>query len=64
MRFFLQRKHGIRIKKVFTPNHDNDIWDDVPGVEYGEDIEGLFNDRQIKAISILLRKIAKDCQLS
>lgn len=52
MPFVLQRKDKIQIKKVFTPNHANDIWDDVPGVDYVEDVEAVLNDDQIKVVVI------------
>ena len=50
--YVLQRKDKIAIKKVFTPDHAKDIWGDVPGVEYVEDVNLVLNDANIQVVVI------------
>ena len=50
--FVLQRKDKINIKMIYTRNHSKDIWEEVPGVLYTENLDELLNDPDIQVIII------------
>lgn len=50
--FILQRTDKIKIKMVYTRKHSRDVWDEVPGVIYTEDLQELLNDQEIQVIII------------
>lgn len=48
--FVLTRKDKIRIKKIYTRNHAADLWKEIPGVEYVEDINEILKDDEIQVV--------------
>lgn len=48
--FVLQRQDKIKIKMIYTRHHDKDVWEDIPGVIYTEDLDELLNDPDIQVI--------------
>lgn len=50
--FILQRSDKIKIKMIYTRKHSRDVWDEVPGVIYTEDLQELLNDQEIQVIII------------
>ena len=50
--FVLQRQDKIKIKMIYTLDHSRDIWDEIPGVFYTENLDELLNDKDIQVIVI------------
>lgn len=50
--FILQRSDKIKIKMIYTRKHSRDVWDEIPGVIYTEDLPELLNDQEIQVIII------------
>ena len=50
--FVLQRQYKIKIKMIYTLDHSRDIWDEIPGVFYTENLDELLNDKDIQVIVI------------
>lgn len=48
--FVLTRKDKIRIKKIYTRDHSKDMWKEIPGVEYVEDINEILKDEEIQVV--------------
>ena len=52
MPFLLQRKETINVKKIYSRNHSNDTWSEIPGVIYTGDIKDILDDKEIDVIVI------------
>ena len=50
--FILQRSDKIKIKMIYTRKHSRDVWDEIPGVIYTEDLQELLNDQEVQVIII------------
>ena len=50
--FVLQRQDKIKIKMIYTLDQSRDIWDEIPGVFYTENLDELLNDKDIQVIVI------------
>ena len=50
--FVLQRQDKIKIKMIYTLDNSRDIWDEIPGVFYTENLDELLNDKDIQVIVI------------
>lgn len=50
--FVLQRKDKIKVKTIFSPDHANNIWGELEGVLYTEELDALLNDKDISLIVI------------
>lgn len=50
--FVLQKQDKIKIKMIYTLDHSRDIWDEIPGVFYTENLDELLNDKDIQVIVI------------
>lgn len=50
--FVLKRKDKINIKMIYTQDHSQDIWKEIPGVIYTEKLDELLNDQDIQVIII------------
>lgn len=50
--FILQRLDKIKIKMIYTRKHSRDVWDEIPGVIYTEDLQELLNDQEVQVIII------------
>ena len=50
--FILQRSDKIMIKMIYTRKHSRDVWDEIPGVIYTEDLQELLNDQEVQVIII------------
>lgn len=50
--FLLQRKDRINIKMIYTKDHQTDVWDEIAGVTYTENLNHLLNDQEIQVIII------------
>ena len=50
--FILQRSDKIKIKMIYTRQHSRDVWDEIPGVIYTEDLQELLNDQEVQVIII------------
>ena len=50
--FVLQRQDKIKIKMIYTLDHSRDIWDEIPGVFYTQNLDELLNDKDIQVIVI------------
>lgn len=50
--FVLQRKDKIKVKTIFSPGHADNVWAELDGVTYTEDLEQLLNDDEIDLIVI------------
>jgi predicted dehydrogenase len=50
--FILTRKDKITIKKIYTRDHAKDLWDEIEGVTYTEDLDDLLNDKDIDVIIV------------
>lgn len=48
MPYLLQRKDNIKVKTIYSRQHKKHVWDDVPGVNYTEDLEELLGDPDIQ----------------
>ncbi|MEG0366858.1 MAG: Gfo/Idh/MocA family oxidoreductase [Coprobacillus sp.] len=48
--FVLKRPEKMKVKMIYTRDHSKDIWDEIPGVIYTEDINVLLNDPDIQVI--------------
>ena len=48
--FVLQRPNTMKVKMIYTRDHSKDIWDEIPGVIYTEDINELLNDKDVQVI--------------
>ena len=48
--FVLTRKDKIRIKKIYTPDHSKDVWKEIPGVQYVEDVDDILKDEEIQVV--------------
>lgn len=48
--FVLKRPKKMKVKMIYTRDHSKDIWDEIPGVIYTEDINVLLNDPDIQVI--------------
>ncbi len=50
--FVLTRKDKMLVKMIYTLNRKEDIWPDVPGVEYTENLDELLNNKDLNVIFI------------
>ena len=50
--FILQKSDKIKIKMIYTRKHSRDVWDEIPGVIYTEDLQELLNDQEVQVIII------------
>ena len=50
--FILTRPEKIKIKTMYTVDHSKDIWDEIPGVTYTEDLNVLLQDPEIDVVII------------
>jgi len=50
--FVLQRKDKIKVKTIFSPGHADNVWAELDGVTYTEDLDQLLNDDEIDLIVI------------
>lgn len=50
--FLLQRQDKMNIKKIYTKDHQTDVWDKIAGVTYTENLNDLLNDQEIQVIII------------
>lgn len=50
--FVLQRKEKIKVKTIFSPDHANNVWSELEGVTYTEELDSLLNDADITLIVI------------
>ena len=48
--FVLTRKDKIRIKKIYTMDHSQDKWAEIPGVQYVEDMDEILKDEEIQVV--------------
>lgn len=48
--FVLKRPNKMKVKMIYTRNHSLDVWDDIPGVIYTEDLQELLNDQDVQVI--------------
>ncbi|MEG0275454.1 MAG: Gfo/Idh/MocA family oxidoreductase [Coprobacillus sp.] len=48
--FVLKRPDKMKVKMIYTRDHSQDVWDEVPGVIYTEDIQELLTDPDIQLI--------------
>jgi predicted dehydrogenase len=50
--FVLQRQDKIRVKSIYSPERAKDVWDDIEGVYYTENINELLEDQEIDLIVV------------
>lgn len=50
--FILRRKDKFCVKMIYTMDHSKDIWDEVEGTIYTEDLNELLNNKDIDVIVI------------
>lgn len=50
--FVLTRQDTMHIHKIWTRDHSRDIWDEIPGVIYTEDLNDLLNDPVVDVIIV------------
>lgn len=50
--FVLTRQDTMHIHKIWTRNHAEDIWDEIPGTIYTEDLNDLLNDPVVDVIVV------------
>ena len=50
--FVLTRQDTMHIHKIWTRNHAEDIWDEIPGTIYTEDLNDLLKDPVVDVIVV------------